>query len=44
MTHWNQHTLSGRDLFAMSIGSVLLWAVLLTFAVPRTDGSRLTEH
>jgi len=33
MTYWNHHDMSGWDWFAMSIGSVLLWAVLLTFAV-----------
>lgn len=33
MTYWNQHNMSGWDWFAMSIGSVLLWAVLLTVAV-----------
>lgn len=33
MTYWNHHGMSGWDWFAMSIGSVLLWAVLLTFAV-----------
>ena len=33
MTYWNQHNMSGWEWFAMSIGSVLLWAVLLTVAV-----------
>ncbi|MFD4560107.1 SHOCT domain-containing protein [Streptomyces sp. NPDC058469] len=33
MTYWNQLGMSGWDWFAMSIGSVLLWAVFLTSAV-----------
>ncbi|MGR3867471.1 SHOCT domain-containing protein [Streptomyces graminifolii] len=33
MTYWNQHGMSGWDWFAMSTGSVLLGAVLLTVAV-----------
>ncbi|MEV5528469.1 SHOCT domain-containing protein [Streptomyces prunicolor] len=33
MMYGNYHDMSGWDWFAMSIGSVLLWAVLLTVAV-----------
>ncbi|MGH1551633.1 hypothetical protein ACRAWF_03970 [Streptomyces sp. L7] len=33
MTYWNQHGMSGWDWFAMSVGSVLLWALLATIAV-----------
>jgi len=33
MTYWNQHGMSGWDWFAMSVGSVLLWALLVTVAV-----------
>ncbi|WP_329241513.1 SHOCT domain-containing protein [Streptomyces sp. NBC_01478] len=33
MTYWNHHDMSGWDWFAMSIGSVLLWALLVTVAV-----------
>nr|WSY57706.1 SHOCT domain-containing protein [Streptomyces sp. NBC_00886] len=33
MMYWNSHTMNGWDWFAMSIGSVLLWAVLLTVAI-----------
>lgn len=33
MMYWNQNHMSGWDWFATSLGSVLLWAVLLTAAV-----------
>ncbi|WP_405953387.1 SHOCT domain-containing protein [Streptomyces prunicolor] len=33
MMYGNYHDMSGWDWFAMSSGSVLLWAVLLTVAV-----------
>ncbi|MEV0488199.1 SHOCT domain-containing protein [Streptomyces sp. NPDC050508] len=33
MMYWNHHDMSGWDWFAMSIGSVLLWALLLTVAI-----------
>jgi putative membrane protein len=33
MMYWNQHNMSGWDWFAMSIGSVLLWALLVAIAV-----------
>ncbi|MFJ9898360.1 SHOCT domain-containing protein [Streptomyces sp. NPDC091280] len=33
MMYWNQHDMSGWNWFAMSIGSVLMWSVLLTVAV-----------
>lgn len=31
--YWNHHDMNGWDWFAMSIGSVLLWALLITVAV-----------
>ena len=34
MMYWNHHDMSGWDWFAMAIGSVLLWTLLLTVAVP----------
>ncbi|KPI19038.1 Protein of unknown function DUF2078, membrane [Actinobacteria bacterium OK074] len=45
MMYWNQHDMSGWDWFAMSIGSVLLWTVLVAVAVLlfRTL-SRGTQH
>ncbi|MDV9172389.1 SHOCT domain-containing protein [Streptomyces sp. W16] len=33
MMYWNHHDMSGWDWFAMSTGSVLLWALLLTVAI-----------
>lgn len=31
--NWNRHDMNGWDWFAMSIGTVLLWALLITVAV-----------
>ncbi|MDN3029210.1 SHOCT domain-containing protein [Streptomyces sp. S.PB5] len=31
--YWNDHDMNGWDWFAMSIGTVLLWALLITVAV-----------
>jgi len=31
--YWNRHDMNGWDWFAMSTGTVLLWALLITVAV-----------
>ncbi|MFD7708321.1 SHOCT domain-containing protein [Streptomyces sp. NPDC059785] len=31
--YWNRHDMGGWDWFTVSVGSVLLWAVLVTVAI-----------
>ncbi|WP_155056038.1 SHOCT domain-containing protein [Streptomyces blattellae] len=54
--YWNRHDMTGWDWFAMSVGSVFLWALLITVAMllyralsrapepPRTPAADLPEQ